>query len=415
MNILNINKFHYMRGGCETVYFETAKILESHGHKSIFFSMQHPENLSCENRDYFMSYVELNTNSNSVINKLKNTGRILYSLKAKKLLSKLLNEYPVDIAHLHNIYHQISPSILHTLKKRNIPVVMTLHDYKMVCASYLMMVNGKNCDACSGGYYLSVIKNKCVKRSLAKSCLSAFEMYVHHSIIGIYDNVDAFISPSLFLKEKLVEMGFRKKIIHLPNFVDMKKFGNGKGGENSRENAIVYFGRLVPEKGLYTLIKATKLLDTIRNVVVKIIGDGPIRGDLEEKAKLGGNHNIQFLGYMKGEELYKEIKKCMAVVLPSEWYENNPMSVLEAFALGMPVIGAKIGGIPELVKDGITGLTFESGNAHELAEKIRYVLDNPGKTVKMGENARVFVEQNLNAEKYYQGLINIYQSAIGKY
>ncbi len=415
MNILHINKFHYLRGGSEAVYFRTAKILESHGHKSLFFSMQHPENLSCETMDYFMPYVDLNTNSNGIIDQLKSTGRILYSLKAKKLLSKLLNEYQVDIAHLHNIYHQISPSILHTLKKRKIPVVMTLHDYKMVCASYLMMANGKNCEACSGGGYFSVIKNKCVKGSLVKSCLSAFEMYVHHSFIGIYDNVDAFISPSLFLKQKLAEMGFRKKIIHLPNFIDTEKFRKVKGGENGRENSIVYFGRLVPEKGLYTLIKATKLLNTNRKAEVKIIGDGPIRGDLEEKAKLDGSNNIRFLGYMKGDSLYKEIKKCLAVVLPSEWYENNPMSVLEAFALSVPVIGAKIGGIPELVKDGITGLTFESGNAHGLAEKIRYVLDNPGKVVKMGENARVFVEQNLNAEKYYQGLINIYQSAIGKH
>jgi len=415
MNILHINKFHYMRGGSEAVYFETAKILESHGHKSLFFSMQHPENLSCETRDYFMPYVDLNTNRNGIIDKLKSTGRILYSLKARKLLFKLLNEYQVDIAHLHNIHHQISPSILHTLKKRKIPVVMTLHDYKMVCASYLMMANGKNCEACSGGNYLAVIKNKCVKGSFAKSCLATLEMYVHHRFFDIYGNVDTFISPSLFLKKKLAEMGFRKKIIHLPNFIDTEKFRKVKEGENGRENSIVYFGRLAPEKGLYTLIKATKLLDTTRNVVVKIIGDGPIRGDLEEKAKLGWNHNIQFLGYMKGEALYKEIKKCLAVVLPSECYENNPMSVLESFALGVPVIGAKIGGIPELVKDGITGLTFESGNAHELAEKIRYVLDNPGKVAKMGENAKVFVEQNLNAEKYYQGLINIYKSAIGKH
>ncbi|WP_211435974.1 glycosyltransferase family 4 protein [Candidatus Kuenenia stuttgartensis] len=137
----------------------------------------------------------------------------------------------------------------------------------------------------------------------------------------------------------------------MPNFIDIKKFGKVKDGENGRENSLVYFGRLAPEKGLYTLIKATKLLNTNRKVEVKIIGDGPIKGDLEEKAKSDGSNNIQFPGYIKGEALYKEIKKCLAVVLPSEWYENNPMSVLEAFALGVPVIGAKIGGIPELVKE----------------------------------------------------------------
>ena len=180
MNVLHINKFHYIRGGCESVYFETANILESHGHKSLFFSMHHPDNVSCETNDYFMPYVDLNTNGNSILSQLKNAGRILYSLDARKRLSKLLNKHHVDIAHLHNIYHQISPSILHTLAKKKIPVVMTLHDYKMACASYSMMVHGKPCEACSGGRYFEIIKNKCVKGSFVKSCLAALVMYLHH-------------------------------------------------------------------------------------------------------------------------------------------------------------------------------------------------------------------------------------------
>ena len=187
------------------------------------------------------------------------------------------------------------------------------------------------------------------------------------------------------------------------------------GGENGQKSSIVYFGRLSPEKGLYTIIKTSKLLKTNGKVKVKIIGDGPIRGDLEEKVKVDGINNIRFLGYMKGEALYEEIKKCLAVILPSECYENNPISVLEAFAFGKPIIGASIGGIPELVKDNVTGLTFEPGNAHDLAEKIGYVLNNHDKLAEMGENARFSVEQNLNAKKYYQGLTNIYQSAIEKY
>ena len=414
MNILHINKFHYLRGGSEAVYFGTATILESHRHKSLFFSMHHPENVPCETSNYFMPYVDLNINSDGMMSQLKSAGRILYSLDARKRLSKLLNEYPVDIAHLHSIYHHISPSILHTLKKRKIPIAVTLHDYKMTCASCLMMVKEKVCEACSGRKYYEIIKSRCVDGSLAKSCLAALEMYAHHRFFDIYNNVDIFISPSLFLKNKLTEMGFQKEIVHLPNFIDTEKFKMLDGGENGQKNSVVYFGRLSPEKGLFTLIKAAKLLKTNGKVEVKIIGDGPIRGDIEEKVKSDGINSVRFLGYLKGEALYKEIKKCLAVVLPSEWYENNPMSVLEAFALGKPVIGASIGGIPELVKDNITGLTFESGNAHDLSEKIRYVLNNPDELTKMGENARSFVEQNLGVEKYYQGLIKIYQSAIEK-
>jgi glycosyltransferase involved in cell wall biosynthesis len=412
MNILHINKFHYLRGGSESVYFGTANILESHGHKSLFFSMQHPQNFPCDTSNYFVPYVDLNTHGNGIGSQLKSAGRILYSLNAKKNLSHLLKEYPVGIAHLHNIHHQISPSILHTLKKKKIPVVMTLHDYKMACASYSMMVNGKTCEVCSGRKYLEIIRNKCVKGSLVKSGLAALEMFVHHRLFDIYNNVDVFISPSLFLKHKLEEMGFRKEIVYLPNCIDTEKFKKIDNEENGIENSIVYFGRLTDEKGLWTLLKATRNIG--KETEIKVIGDGPLRNNLEEWVKKEVVKNVRFLGYRKGDELYREIKKSMAVVLPSEWYENNPISVLEAFALGKPVIGARIGGIPELVRNGETGLTFESGNAHDLAERIRYVFKSHDKCTKMGENARKFVTDEFNPERYYQKLIKVYQSVMKK-
>ncbi|HHT9137261.1 MAG TPA: glycosyltransferase family 4 protein, partial [Candidatus Wunengus sp. YC60] len=244
-------------------------------------------------------------------------------------------------------------------------------------------------------------------------------------VLDIYDNVDVFISPSNFLKDKFLEMGFTKEIVHIPNFVDIEKiqifFADHDIEYAEKDISIVYFGRLSPEKGLLTLIEAAKLLsnendaNTKSNIKIKIIGDGPMREELQEKVRIEGINNIEFLGYMKGESLFQEIIKSPAAILPSECYENNPISVLEAFALGKPVIGARIGGIPELVKNHETGLTFEPGNASDLAEKITYVLDNPDKVVKMGENARLFVEQNSNAEKYYQALMNIYQSVISEY
>src|SRR4030066_2311129 len=256
INILHINKFHYLRGGSEAVYFGTANLLESHGHRSLFFSMHHPENLPCETGQYFMPYVDLNTNGNGLMGQLKAAGRILYSFDAKRRLSTLLEKHPVDIAHLHNIHHQISPSILHELKNRKIPVVMTLHDYKMVCTSYSMLVNGRVCEACYGGKYYEAIKKGGLKGSLVKSGLAALEMYLHHTILDIYNNVNVFISPSLFLKDKLAEMGFKKEVVHLPNFIDAGRFEKFISREDKRENSVVYFGRLSQEKGLWTLIDA---------------------------------------------------------------------------------------------------------------------------------------------------------------
>lgn len=422
MNILHINKFHYLRGGAESVYLNTARLLEAHGHHSVFFSMHHPQNLPCETSDYFMPYVELDTHDNSMIPQLKTAGRILYSFKAKKLLSQLLDKHPVDIAHLHNIWHHISPSILYELKKRRIPVVMTIHDYKMVCASYHLQAQGKPCEDCHGRKYFMVIKKRCVKESLPKSVLCTIEMYLHHKVLDIYNNANVFISPSRFLKDKLLEMGFTKKILHLPNCVDIGKFSgfdkDANNGMDEQENSIVYFGRLSPEKGLLTLIEAAKLLyhenKDSRNIKIEIIGEGSMREELQEKVKKENINNVRFFGYKQGESLYREIKKSVAAILPSEWYENNPMAVIEAFAMGKPVIGSRIGGIPELVKDTETGLTFDPGNAEDLSKKIKALLADSLSLTKMGENARRFVEIELNPEKHYRKLMEIYERLLYK-
>jgi len=412
MNILHINNFHYLRGGCEAVYFGTADILEKHGHKSVFFSMTHPENLPCDTKDYFVPYVNLGSNGNGVFHHIKSAGRILYSFDARRRLASLLDNHHVNVAHLHNIYHEISPSIIDTLKARHIPMVMTLHDCKMACASYTMLADGKSCESCSGGRYYYAVKKRCIKGSFLKSILASMEMYLHNNILHIYDKVDAFISPGMFLKNKLEEMGFKKEIIYLPNFIDVKKFGKIIEGKNTRENCIVYFGRLSPEKGLMTLLEAAKMLKNEKNkeTKIKIIGDGAIRKELEEEVKTKGISNVEFLGYLKGDFLYKEIMSSVAVVLPSECYENNPISILEAFALGKPVIGSRIGGIPELVIDGESGYTFESKNADDLKDKIMLSTSNMDTLYKMGRNARHLVEEKYNEDVYYEGLMSAYRN-----
>jgi glycosyltransferase involved in cell wall biosynthesis len=417
MNILHVNQVHFFRGGAESVYLRTAKLLETHGHKSVFFSMHHPDNLPCVTKEFFMPYVDLNAKY-GIIKQFKIAGRILYSFEARKRLSKLLDKYPVDVAHIHNIYHNISPSILHELKKRKIPVVQTLHDFKIVCASHILRVKEKPCEACKDGKYFMAIKKRCVKDSLTKSILCALEMYLHHKILNIFDNIDIFISPSIFFKDKLLEMGFKREVIHLPNFIDIKKIDEIKGGvkyNNQRGVKILYFGRLSPEKGLWTLIKAAQLLlHKNKKLEIYIIGTGPIMEALHEEVRRGQINNVRFLGYMDQKKLYQELEKSIATVLPSECYENNPVSVLESFASGKPVIGAKIGGIPELVRDNNTGLIFQAGNAGDLASKIEYLIDNPDKSREMGINARRLVERELNPEKYYNKLMEIYRRAIQK-
>jgi len=403
MKILLVNKFLYPKGGDAISTINTGKLLSAKNHKVIFWGMEHPSNSDYSYKDYFVSNIDFNKPM-SFAQQLKATLRILYSLEAKRKIEELVEIEEPDIVHLNNFAHQISPSILHILKKYNIPSVMTMRDYKLVCPVYTMLSNGKPCEKCKDGKYYQCLINICAKDSRLKSLLNAAEMYLHHKILHIYDLIQIFIAPSLFLKNKIEEMGLKRKIVFLPNFVNVEDF---KPEFNWQENSIVYFGRLSGEKGLFTLIEAMKGVD----VNLKIIGEGSLKERLELKVKGESKNNVCFLGYKSGEDLKNKIKKSMFVVLSSEWYENNPRTVLEAFALGKPVIGSRIGGIPELVKDGETGLTFEPGNVEDLRDKIEYFINSPYGITEMGKNARRFVEENFNPNKHYKKLMEVYKTA----
>jgi glycosyltransferase involved in cell wall biosynthesis len=367
--------------------------------------MEHPRNLNSEYGKYFVSNV--NYEKKGIKNIFFSSLRLLYSFQARKKIEELISVEKPDIAHLHNIYHQISPSILHSLNKFNIPVVMTLHDSKLSCAQYLMTAKNRICEACINKTYYHCFLKACIKNSRLKSLLNTIEMYLHHYILHIYDLIDCFISPSKFLKEKIEKMGFKeKKIIILPNILKTEDYFPRYG---CKDNSIVYFGRLSREKGLFVLLEAVK---GMKNISLKIIGEGPLKGSLETKIRDEGIDNVTFLGYKSGEQLKNEICDSLFIILPSQCYENNPRAIIEAFALEKPVIGARLGGIPELVIDGKTGLTFESGNAMDLRSKIQYLLDNPSKIQEMGRNARDFAEREFNAQKHYEKLMEIYELAI---
>ena len=403
MKVLLINKFLYPKGGDAISTLTTGELLSKKGHSVVFWGMKHPANPEYPYAEYFVDYIDYE-GALSVKKKISYAITILYSFEAREMIRKLLKKDRPDIVHLNNFAHQISPSILNVFSKYNLPVVMTMRDYKLVCPSYSMLLDGKPCEMCKNGKYYWCFFNKCTKNSFSKSLLNTLEMYLHHRIMHIYKKIDVFISPSIFLMNKIREMNFTGKVIYLPNFVNLELFSPCY---DSEDNSIVYTGRLSPEKGIMTLMRAVKGL----NVKLKIIGEGPLREELEGK-KLD---NVYFFGYMDQKELKEELKKSILLVIPSKWYENNPRVVMEAFATGKPVIGARIGGIPELVKDGVTGYTFKPGNAWDLRSKILMLTRDPDKIVQMGKNARKFVEENFNQEKHYQGLMEIYQMALGKH
>jgi glycosyltransferase involved in cell wall biosynthesis len=401
MNILIVNKFLYPKGGADKCAVETYKLLSDKGHSVVLWGMKHSENPKYPYSDYFVNNVDYNVGL-STAQKISYALKILYSFEAKHKIDSLINKIGIpDLVHLHNFAHQISPSILSIFKKYRIPVVMTLHDYKLVCPSYALLADGKPCEACAGGNYWHCLTRACVKNSKAKSMLSTFEMILHHKILDIYRSIDLFISPSYFLKNKFHQMGFRGRIEVLPNFIEVDSYAPEY---LTNSNTICYVGRLSKEKGLADLVKSVNGLD----VELKLIGDGPIRGELEHLVAHKGISNVKFLGHCCGDILKNEITKTLFVVIPSVCYENYPYSAIEAFALGKPVVASRIGGIPELVKDGQTGMTFNPDDEHDLRRKIVYMLNNKDEIIRMGKTARAFVETTCNSNNYYKGLMDIY-------
>jgi len=404
MKILLINKFLFPKGGDAISTLETGKLLIRNGHDVVCWGMEHPSNRKFPFEDFFISYVDYNKKA-GIWKQIKSSIKILYSLEAKNKINNLLAKWRPDIVHLNNFAHQISPSILDVFKKYKIPTVMTLRDYKLICPTYSMLLNGKPCEKCKGGRFYNCLLNKCTKNSILKSLVNTMEMYLHHTILHIYGSISLFMSPSIFLMEKLKEMGFNGNIVYLPNFVNLEKY---KPNYDFKDKAIVYFGRLSKEKGVDILISAVKNLD----VELKIVGSGPCEDELKNRINAEKIGNVCFIGYKQEDELIDIIGESLFVVIPSELYENNPRSVLESFAIGKPVIGSGIGGIPELVIDGKTGFTFKAGDGADLKEKIEYLLDNTDKIKILGRNARKFVEEKFNPDNHYRKLINIYNDAI---
>jgi len=407
MKILLINKFLYPKGGAPKSTLATGELLHKKGHQVSFWGMSHPDNPDYPHKNLFVNYVDL-VNGGGLGKQLKTALNVLYSFEAKNKIRKLIEADRPDIVHLNNFAHQISPSILDVFHDFNIPTVMTMHDYKLVCPAYTMLNKDQVCEKCKGGKFHHCFINECTHDSRVKSFVNMLEMYLHHKILHIYDKIDVFISPSIFLRDKLKEMGFKHKIEYLPNFIHLDSF---QPQYKWNDNCIVYFGRLSNEKGLFTLMEAVKDI----NVKLKIIGDGPIRAQLENKAATGKISNVVFTGYRKGQDLKRDIQNATATITPSQWYENNPRTIIESFALGKPVIGARIGGIPELVIDGKTGYTFAPGNSRDLCNKIKSLLDSPDKIEQMGRNARVLVEKKYNTELHYKCLMKIYNDAIAMY
>ncbi len=403
MVILLINKYFWRKGGSESVFFNEMAMLESAGNSVIPFSMHGDNNESSQYSKYFVS--EVDYSKSGLKNRLTSAAKIIYSFEAKRKMEQLLSEQSIDLSHFHIFQHQISPSVFGPLKKRNVPIVLTLHDLKPICPNYKMYVNGAVCEACKGRKFINCFTNRCTKGSALGSFVNTIEMYFHYAM-GYYQNVDRYIAVSRFYRDKMIEFGFdAEKISYLPNYIDSSEYDPSQPDKGY----MLYFGRLSEEKGINVLFDAARSLPC---VPVYIVGTGPLEDQLRQQADSEGLSNIHFWGFKTGAELKQLLTQAMAVVVPSEWYENCPMTILEAFAAGRPVIGSDIGGIPELIDEGVDGFVFPPGDSNALAEKIAWIWGNRATAKDMGMAGRKKVEEHFNAEAHYEGLMSIYNSVL---
>lgn len=397
-----------MGGGAYTVYLNTAELLKKEGVQVIYFAQHSQNEIPCDQTEYF-------SKENTQVNRIQYVRNRFYNQTAANSLQKLIEDEHPDVAHAHLIWGCLAPSILNVLKRNNIPVVHTVHDYAMICSKVtLRSFEGDICERCSCGKYWESVKTRCHKGSLIRSIISTAEFAYRNKLFHPVNLISHFIFVSQFCSDQhrkmddLFENASRSVLYNIPN--DLVSMLSREQLTDTFNSYYLYYGRLASEKGIDTLIS---VFIKHPQLCLKIVGTGPLESALRSRCEVEKVNNIEFLGFKSGLELYKIVKNAKYVCVPSEWYENNPMTIIEAYTLGTPVIAANIGGIPEIVEDYRTGFLFNSGSIEDLdavlisAERI-----NKEQYMSLKQGAKRYSSIKFNRESYARQLMSIYNHLI---
>ena len=384
MRILQVNKFLYRRGGAEGYLLDLAEQQRAAGHEVEYFGMAHPDNLPMRYAAHFPTHVEFEPPPPDPRGRAELVGRMLWSRQAYRGIGAVIADFAPDVVHMHNIYHQLSPSMIRASVKAGVPVVMTLHDYKLACPTYQFLDQGVICTACVGGSLTSAVKRRCKDGSLAASTIAAVEVGAHR-LLKSYDPVATFVCPSAFLRDQMVAAGLHPgKMVHLDNFTDTQVPVRDAAG-----SGVLFAGRLSREKGVDVLIEAAGVLATdVSGVLVDIVGDGPERGELEHLAQRVALGAVRFHGRVSAQDVRAHLRAARVSAVPSRWYENQPLSVLEAFASGVPVVGSALGGLTDLITPSVDGALVPAEDALALAAALRPYLADAELSLRQGAAAR---------------------------
>ena len=389
------------------VYFNTSELLRRNGHEVLYFSTHGPDNDHSEFADYFVTNGDIR--ELSFAGKLSRSPSYLYNRKAARNIANLVNEFKPDIAHVHLFYAELSVSILRTLKRLNVPVVHTVHDYRLLCPVNNFIDNdGKVCELCRDRHYTHCLKKRCSEGKISQSAMVMLEAYFWKYLVSPVDYIDHLIFVSKFSKEKHLSYNnaFEGKSSQIYNFTNIPVTSepSEKGGY------FLYFGRLSEEKGIDNLLEAFSKKPDIK---LKIAGTGKLRNMVEQFTRT--SPNIEYCGFKKGNELEDLIKKSSFVIVPSVCFENNPMTIIESYCLGKPVIGSDIGGIPEIVYPGTNGFLFKHDDPQSLASIVEKASGIGETEYKNFSGAAIkLAREKFDPQIHYNKLMELYQNLVNK-
>jgi glycosyltransferase involved in cell wall biosynthesis len=405
--VLQVNKFFHPRAGAETAFLKTRTLLRERGHDVIDYAMRHPANLPSPYERFFAparSY----TGDLGLVRRVGDAASSVYSWKARRALGALLDVRRPDVAHLHNVYHQLTLSVVDELARRRIPIVLTLHDWKIACPAYTLFTEGAPCRRCVHGSVANAVAHRCVKSSRAASGLAAAEAAIARHR-DTYGKVQRFIAPSRFAAGVAGMAGVeRRRVDYVPNFLADAEL-TAERSDGPREPVFFYAGRLDATKGVRELLSG---FARVEGAQLRIAGDGELEGEV--RAAAARDPRIAHLGRIQADRMRAELAQARAVVVPSIWEENGPLAILEAQAGGAALIVANRGGLPEFVRDGESGLVAAAGDVAALAAAMQRLADDAELARRLGERGREEVRAEHNADRHYERLMTVYATAVGE-
>jgi glycosyltransferase involved in cell wall biosynthesis len=402
MRILYCNKYNYPFSGTEVYLLELMDLMRSQGHDVALFSMADPRGRTTPYDRLMARRIDFKEKTNWW-QKAQDAGHMIYSTDSRQKIGAMIDEFQPDVAHVRNIYHHLSPSILWELRARHIPILYHINDFKLLCPAYNLVMKGQPCEACRGGKFWHALQPACYPGIRGRAMLTA-EAYTHRWL-GTYKKcVDLFLAPTRFVRDKFVEHGWdRDKFDVLPHFQSTHLLREPGA---LRDGPVLYFGRLSAEKGIDDLLRAMQKLPHLRLVIA---GDGPQRSELQNLADSLALTNVEFVGHVGRTERDSLIAKSRFTVLPSHAYETLGKTILESYAEARAVVATDLGSRRELVDHGVTGFLYPPGDVGQLAAAIQSLASAPRLAEKMGRAGWDLVRKRYTPAAHFQKLLSLYE------